>query len=884
MEEQHMGKAVQRIKKLDIDGRPMFTGIYGLSPSEYFIDRFGKTYNLLEELYTYLHEQGYLAVFYNQADNFFSYREEDLETFLRKEAVSDTTTSAGVGRHPRCCGPLGYVGGRGKKPVADVSNRGKLEEPRATKHGLLIHYPDIVEGGSDLRGWFFRTKNGETPFANIFNYIDSIPKSKLCIVFTNSDDNVITQQERDRLTSISHEFARKDVQFRILVLYQYSNFEDVYKYPGTIMERSLFIDPQKTYKGNNYMQLQHHFFCIERPGMDEIGNVLNRRRIVGGMKNTFSIDFESVKRQIWQQFIIKKEGYSEPIEIETVLQMLDTELLPNSLFEEYLSNLRDKNPMDVLEEEFLGIEGIVEQFKKYLFDFEKSLKAGEKFRRHMVFTGNPGTGKTSVARLMADVLSKKGMLENGRLYQVTVGDLVDNVIGGTRIKAEAVCRKAQGGVLFIDEAYGLYQSQSADEGRSNNDDFGKEAVEVLLQHMENDKNFLVIMAGYTHEMEEMLHHANPGLNSRIGEHGRFKFDDYKPEVLTQMALRKIKDKTTEKFNSDLRAIFEILFQFRGRTWGNAREAENVVSEIRSNYRSQGTEGPYDVNAIPEKYLRLVTPITDEREAEIMKKLDCMVGLQKVKDELRRIFNETWLARMQTQLFGAAKTKMRPLTFRFEGNPGTGKTTVARLMGEILEGYGLLLDKDVFTFTKADLVSTFKGGSPKLVDAAFEKCVGRVMFIDEAYSLADDDAKDAVDQIVNNMTSVAYQGKMAIILAGYPGDMGRLMNVNPGIERRFSYLVEFDDYTVDELTQMYIGYVDEHNLKIKDDCIERVNQWFRERIENKTEKSINGGYMEKIHSLVNANMGKRLKSLGGEYLQNHPDDAIIITREDIPINI
>lgn len=866
--------AVQRIKKLKIDGRPMFTGIYGLSPSEYFIDSLGTKCTLWEELYTYLHEQGYLAVFYNQSDNFFSYREEDLAKFLRKDAVAKNTDSTFSPRHKRCCGPLGYVWPRKEKTAENANTEGRQD--RITDHGLKIHYPDVVEGGSELRGWFFRTKYGETPFTNIFNFIENTPQSKLCVVFTNSDDNVITQHDRDRLTSISHEFARKDVQFRILVLYPYSNFEEVYQYPGTLMDRSYFTDPQKPFTGNNYKQLQQHFFCIERPGMDEIGNVLNRRRLYDKMKNIFTIDFKSVKRQLWQQFIVKLDDHPEPIEIETVRQML---ALKKDVFEDYLSKLRDEDSMEILKNEFQGIEGIIEQFEQYLRALEESQKNKEKFRRHMVFTGNPGTGKTSVARRMADVLREKGLLENGRLYQVKVGDLIDNVVGGTRIKTEAVCRKAQGGVLFIDEAYGLYQSQSADEGRSNNDDFGKEAVEVLLQHMENDEKFLVIMAGYTHEMEEMLQHANPGLRSRIGEHGRFKFDDYSPEVLTDIAIRGIKAEMTEKFKKDLRAIFEVLFQFRGRTWGNAREAENVAAAIRSHYRSQGFEGPFDEDAIPEKYRRLITPVTDERETEIMQKLDSMVGLQTVKDELRRIFNEVWLARMQTQ-FGNTKTKMRPLTFRFEGNPGTGKTTVARLMGDILEGYGLLLDHEVFTFSKAELVSTFKGGSPKLVDAAFEKCVGKVMFIDEAYSLADKDAKDAVDQIVNNMTSEAYQGKMAIVMAGYPGDMERLMNVNPGIERRFSYLVHFDDYNEEELTKMYVGYVKDHNLIIRDACISKVGQWFKDRLLS-DEKSINGGYLEKLHSLVNANMGKRLKAMGGEYLKNHPDEAITITLEDIP---
>lgn len=145
---------------------------------------------------------------------------------------------------------------------------------------------------------------------------------------------------------------------------------------------------------------------------------------------------------------------------------------------------------------------------------------------HMCFTGNPGTGKTTVAQRMADILHRLGYIRNNHLVSVTRDDLVGQYIGHTAPKTREVLKKAMGGVLFIDEAYYLYRPE-------NERDYGQEAIEILLQVMENQRDDLVvILAGYKQRMD-VFFNSNPGMASRIAHH--IEFPDYTPEELLQIA-------------------------------------------------------------------------------------------------------------------------------------------------------------------------------------------------------------------------------------------------------------------------------------------------------------------------------------------------------------
>lgn len=194
---------------------------------------------------------------------------------------------------------------------------------------------------------------------------------------------------------------------------------------------------------------------------------------------------------------------------------------------------------------------------------------------HLVFMGNPGTGKTTVARLLAKIYHAIGVLSKGQLVEVDRSGLVAGFVGQTAIKTNEVIQKALGGVLFIDEAYALSNQESPN-------DFGKEAIEILLKGMEDHrKDLIVIVAGYTELMGNFIH-ANPGLESRFNKY--FYFEDYNGQQLMDIFKSICQkngytmDEVTETFAKE---GFQALYEERDENFGNARDVRNVFERAVS---------------------------------------------------------------------------------------------------------------------------------------------------------------------------------------------------------------------------------------------------------------------------------------------------------------
>ena len=191
---------------------------------------------------------------------------------------------------------------------------------------------------------------------------------------------------------------------------------------------------------------------------------------------------------------------------------------------------------------------------------------------HMCFTGNPGTGKTTVALRMAEILHRLGYVRKGHLVAVTRDDLVGQYIGHTAPKTKEVLKRAMGGVLFIDEAYYLYRAE-------NERDYGQEAIEILLQVMENNRDDLVvILAGYRDRMDAFFQ-SNPGLSSRIAHH--LDFPDYAADELLEIA-RLMLEKSQYRFSAEAERSFRDYLERRMRRprFSNARSVRNALDRAR----------------------------------------------------------------------------------------------------------------------------------------------------------------------------------------------------------------------------------------------------------------------------------------------------------------
>ncbi|MFZ7089878.1 CbbX protein [Primorskyibacter sp. 2E233] len=211
---------------------------------------------------------------------------------------------------------------------------------------------------------------------------------------------------------------------------------------------------------------------------------------------------------------------------------------------------------------------------------------------HMSFTGNPGTGKTTVAQMMAGLLHRLGYVRKGHLVSVTRDDLVGQYIGHTAPKTKEVLKKAMGGVLFIDEAYYLYKPD-------NERDYGQEAIEILLQVMENNRDDLVvIMAGYADRMDKFFA-ANPGFRSRIAHH--IDFPDYSDDELLSIAGTMLDGQSYTLDEGAQRALAEYITLRRGQPhFANARSIRNALDRARlrqANRLFSESRGPLDAAAL-----------------------------------------------------------------------------------------------------------------------------------------------------------------------------------------------------------------------------------------------------------------------------------------------
>ncbi len=531
---------------------------------------------------------------------------------------------------------------------------------------------------------------------------------------------------------------------------------------------------------------------------------------------------------------------------------------------------------DVLDEldKFVGLENVKKSVKDFITYLEfvrqrksKGFKSDESISLHSIFVGNPGTGKTSIARLMGRLFRAMGILPKGHVIEVDRSGLVGQYIGETAQKTEQVIQSAMGGVLFIDEAYTLVKKSGSGQ------DFGQEAIDILLKRMEDHRGeFVVIAAGYPDEMETFLN-SNPGLRSRFSR--TFEFEDYTPEELMKIFRLLIKAEDfsiTDEASEFLRKRLIELYRKRDKHFGNARLVRRFFEEIKISLSRRFIELPEeertteamssitleDVKAVfrAKSSKRVSFKVDEEKLQDALNQLNELVGLSSVKKEISDLVK---LAKYYCDEGEDVRNKFSA-HYLFLGNPGTGKTTVARIFSQIFSALGILEKGHLVETDRSGLVAEYVGQTAQKTNAVIDRALGGTLFIDEAYALAaksgqNDFGREAIDTLLKRMED--DKGKFIAIAAGYPNEMKKFVESNPGIQSRFTNTIHFEDFNPDNLLEISERLAAKEGLKLSGGLKKKLFKYFNEIYRNRDE---NFGNARVVRNIMEAAFQKRLLRL------------------------
>ena len=531
-----------------------------------------------------------------------------------------------------------------------------------------------------------------------------------------------------------------------------------------------------------------------------------------------------------------------------------------------------KNQLDAIYKKILAAKKKQEIWEKMGRTTEKSVES-----YNFALLGNPGTGKTVVARVIAEFLYDVGVRNENKLVETDRSGLVGEYIGETPKKTAAKIDDAMGGTLFVDEAYSLFVEDSPK-------DYGREAIDTLLKQMEDKRgDFSVIMAGYKEPMMNMMKKANIGFASRFTY--IIEIPDYSDDELVEIA-HSLLEKKGYKYNDDLDdAIRKCIKHDRiePKSFGNARYIRQLIDKGIEAQSVRVLSLPADVEDVEYITLKAIDLWQEKSDADSVEKcleeLNALTGLSSVKKQVQELIDSIRTIQELEKRGIKSAGGVGNLHMVFLGNPGTGKTTVARIIGRLYSALGLLKRNDVFVETsRADLVGQHVGETAQKVIDKVSEAKGGILFIDEAYSLVKDSrdsfGKEAVDTLIKEMED--NRESLVVILAGYSDTMEAFFAIaNPGLKSRVPTELNFEDYSIEELMMIAKGMIKKNYHTITEDAYEALKDIISSEMNQENFGNARNvrNIVEKIERNQMARVSKLLNELTNEELTT-------IIREDV----
>lgn len=491
---------------------------------------------------------------------------------------------------------------------------------------------------------------------------------------------------------------------------------------------------------------------------------------------------------------------------------------------------------------------------------------------HTILIGNPGTGKSGCVRYLAEIYHSLGMLPENQIRWTNLAKVSNSTI-------TSEIHYAIGGVLVFENAHELYHSENKPI------DNEQQIVRSLIDELNDpakQSNWMLVLTGEPQGMESLLA-AYP----ELGKHFQkpIYMEDFKPEELYRIVDRCCEERDVHlapQARKKLETLILHKYNQRGPNFDNAWFVQRLFDEkiIPAMYKrianSEDPEVAEDLGLVVAESIPSIKGSSGDGMAE----LNELIGLAKIKTRVKDYLNAVRLASRRMEL--GLPTSMPRLHMAFLGNPGTGKTTVAEIIGKVFAEWGILSVGRVIRTEKSQMVGQYIGETEYKMNNLLARARGNILFIDEAYQLVEGGERDFGRIVMNSLLTELGKNNldMVVILAGYTAPMKKLLESNEGIESRFPNVFNFEDYTTDELLEIGKLMIHKQGFKLTEGAEMNMQTIIRAESEKPSPRFGNGRFVSNlIQNEILATLGARTAKMENP----SAEDLSTILQEDVVID-